>query len=41
LEDYRRSRDDIPSQSKVVRDALDEFLPELENGAGEAQEGVA
>jgi len=39
LEDYRRSRDDIPSQSKVVRDALDEFLPELEDG--EAQEGVA
>jgi len=32
IEQYRASKDEIPSRSDVTRDALDEFLPELDEG---------
>ena len=41
LEEYRRSKERIPSQSEIVRNALDEFLPELDGDGAAAQEAGA
>lgn len=31
FDQYRRRQDEIPKKSEVIRAALDEFLPELED----------
>ena len=37
IQEYQRTHPDVPNKSEVIRSALDEFLPEIDDQAADEQ----